>query len=52
MCNNLAVTLYKQNKAKEARDFQERVSEKLCASFGIGDPDFHKFQNSLKFIQG
>jgi tetratricopeptide (TPR) repeat protein len=50
-CNNLAVTLNDQNKAKEARDLQERVVEKVCEVYDIGNPIVNSFQRNLEWIQ-
>jgi tetratricopeptide (TPR) repeat protein len=50
-CNNLAMTLKKQNKAKEAQDLQERIIEKVCEIFNSGDPYFNCYRRNLEWIQ-
>jgi tetratricopeptide (TPR) repeat protein len=51
-CNNLAMTLMHQNKAKEARDLQERVVKKISEVYDIRDPYFNSYQRNLEWIQG
>lgn len=51
VCGNLAVTLSLQDKAREARDIQERVIEKAGNWYGIGDPIFDSLQKNLNWIK-
>jgi tetratricopeptide (TPR) repeat protein len=50
-CNNLAMTLRHQNKAKEARELQERVVEKASDCYDIGNPNIDLYQSNLEWIQ-
>jgi tetratricopeptide (TPR) repeat protein len=53
-CNNLAITLCSQNKAREARDLQERVIEKagdMYGRYGNLYPDISFFRKNLEWIQ-
>ena len=46
--NNLAITLYDQDKARDARDLQERVIEKASDWYDVGDPASDILQRNLK----
>jgi tetratricopeptide (TPR) repeat protein len=53
-CNNLAITLCSQNKAREARVLQERVIEKagdMYGRYGNLYPDISFFRKNLEWIQ-
>jgi tetratricopeptide (TPR) repeat protein len=50
-CNNLAMILRSQNRAKEARQLQELVIKKVCEFWDIGKPIFRSYQKNLEWIQ-
>jgi hypothetical protein len=50
-CNNLAMILRSQNKAKEARHLQELVIKKMGEFWDIGKPIFSSYRKNLEWIQ-